>query len=149
MFSISSTWHGPCTTKLTDTLFGAEPMEFPAETTPTDLIRTRRRFRPICDEKRCHPRVIIDLPVQLTLSDGTRFNGTVHDVSPDALQIRCNPATPLIVESAERENIVDIRLHLPFHAGALNFSAQCRIVHQTVAADGQVAYGLHFKKFSR
>ena len=124
-------------------------MQSAAETTPTDLMRTSRRFRPICDEKRCHPRIIINLPVQLTFSDGSRLNATVHDVSPDALQIRCMPGTLLSGETTDDKNVVDIRLHLPFHAGALNFSAQCHIVHQTVAVDGQIAYGLRFKKFSR
>ena len=119
------------------------------ETTPTDLLQTRRRFRPIFDEKRCYPRIIIDLPVQLTLADGTRLNATVHDVSPDALQIRCGAGNTLFSKSTDEEDMVDIRLHLPFHAGALNFSAQCRVVHETAANDGQVACGLRFKKFSR
>lgn len=123
-------------------------MQFASETNPTDLMQVRR-FRPIFDEKRCYPRVIIDLPVQLTLADGTRFNATVHDVSPDALQIRCAPGGTLISVVTDEDDVVDIRLHLPFRAGALNFSAQCRVVHQTTAKDGQVAFGLRFKKFSR
>ena len=123
-------------------------MQFSADISPTELMQAPRRFRPICDEKRCYPRVIIALPVQLRLADGTRLNATVHDVSPDAVQIRCSAGTTLDYESSE-ENLVDIRLHLPFHAGALNFSAQCRVVHETITSDGQVSYGLRFRKFSR
>ena len=112
----------------------------------------RLGFKPIISEARHQPRVIVNLPMQIRLDDGQFFNAIVHDVSPDALQIRCDQKTAQLLSpldnASSSPHTAHIRLHLPFNAGSLSLSADCEIIHQSACDHEQVAFGLRFVEFS-
>lgn len=119
------------------------------------IVALGRHAAPEFEEKRQYPRVVLNQSVQITLADGTSLTAKVHDVSSDAMQIRCDRETASALHPSgsqiDRDDppLLDISFQLPAPAGAHTLSAQCRLVHYTLYRDGSAALGLLFERFSR
>ncbi len=110
-------------------------------------------FYNIYEERRQYPRVVVDVPVAILTQNKTAIRTVAHDISPDAMQIRCDRVTAYSLhpsgKSLSHDNgpEVDVRLHLPLQNGPSILSARCQLFYIAVRPDGDIAFGLNFVKF--
>ena len=110
-----------------------------------------RPFYAFYEERRAYPRVEMNLPVEIDSLTGGSVMADIHDISPDALQIRCDRLTAQRVlpkgwiARDEPEPVVEIRTNLKLTMGTLAFAARCRVIYVAVCPDGDIAFGFRFE----
>lgn len=107
------------------------------------------------EENRKYPRIRIDIPVQLYV-DGCEYNASIHDISPDGLQVRCSRETaaginPNGKKINQHDNIlVDAVFSLPINNEVKEIKVSCKVYYFVLVSGNKgedIAFGLNFKKF--
>jgi hypothetical protein len=108
------------------------------------------------DEKRKYPRLNLHIPVKVQYAHGEFVEATLHDISPDGLQIRCDPSTAGIIYPSGRyileDNQPSVTVGFSLHKQGEKeeIIVKCSICYFALLTGGEckeVAFGLHFKQF--
>ena len=123
---------------------GTNPFE-ETQTRFTGVIRDRRRF----------PRVMLDRRGEVALADGDSAQVTIHDISPDGLQLRCSGEVATTIRPSGRAvshneipSIIRVALTLPLRAGAVPVSVPGRLLYFALINRDLVAMGIEFTTLS-
>lgn len=101
------------------------------------------------EDRRVFPRIKLRAPGEV-LIDGEAYPVTVHNISPDGLQIRCAREVALRIHPSGRHieegkgPEVHVRCELPLPEGASELRGRCQAWWFAVVPDGRVAFGLKF-----
>jgi hypothetical protein len=87
------------------------------------------------DEHRQHPRLALEIPVTFRNALGEHCAAMLSNVSPEGLQVRCDPATARLIHPAGarlepgRQPILQARLTVPVAGVDEDLSLGVRLVH--------------------
>jgi len=123
---------------------GTNPFE-ETQTRFTDVIRDRRRF----------PRVTINRRAEVVVADGSTVQVTVHDVSPDGLQLRCNRDAAVAIRPSGRSvsdkepaSAIRVAITLPLKSGPAPVSLRGRLLYFALINQNLVAMGIELTTLS-
>ena len=104
------------------------------------------------EEKRMYPRIVLDCPIAMALSNGKILETLVHDISPGGIQISCNQKTARILK-AEKENLekkavpgFEINFMLPLEGKQMKVLIRCKPIYIVKLEDDAYAIGMQFTK---
>ena len=112
-------------------------------------------YEGLVEDRRRYPRIELERPGHVRLASGETVDVTVHDLSPDGLQIRCTRAVALALHPSGRTIPAGIRgpdVHLvfdmPLPSGPVPLKMVGSIVHFALLGPQVVAIGLEFRHMS-
>jgi len=119
--------------------------------------QTQTRFHDVIRDRRRFPRVILDRRAQVLRADGADpVPVTVHDVSPDGLQIRCGRARAALihpsatsVREGEEPRILEVVMTLPLRAGPVPVRLIGQMIYFALINLRVVAIGVQFGALSQ
>ena len=107
------------------------------------------------EERRALPRVRVKrLPATVTLGDKKRLSATVHNISPDGVQLRCtrevaaqlHPSGRSIQPAAEHQEVF-LSFNMASGDSLTDVQIVCSVWYFAIIPDGRVAFGLKFERF--
>jgi len=116
---------------------------------------TQTRFTGVIRDRRRFPRVMLDRRGEVALADGDSAQVTIHDVSPDGLQIRCSRDVAVTirpsgraVSDSESPSEIRVALTLPLRAGPVPVGLPGRLLYFALINHNLVAMGIEFTTLS-
>ena len=107
-------------------------------------------FIPLEEEVKGSPRVLIDIPGQLSLRDSNTLPVVVRGVSPNSVQLSCRRTLlPTLAPVSDEAVAARIWLQLPFRAGPMNLASDCLVRHLGELDAEHGAIGLEFCQSER
>lgn len=104
------------------------------------------------EEKRVYPRIVIDRPIAMVLSNGQALEALAHDISPGGIQVRCNLKAAQILKT-EKENLgkkaaldFEVNFILPLEDKQVKVLIRCKPSYLVKLEDDAYAMGLQFTK---
>jgi hypothetical protein len=103
------------------------------------------------ESRRAYPRLQLRLPVQIGLTGGQVVCARIYNLSPDGMQIRCDPGAALVINPSGRaispgngpEVLVAMRLH---HGPDMRTQViRCRVSYVLPESPKEVIIGLTFE----
>lgn len=114
--------------------------------------QTATVYQKIVHDRRRFPRLILRLGGQVLLADGRTVKVTVHDVSPDGIQIRCDRIKALAlypearsIPDGETGPILQVVFNAPLKAGRVPVKVEGGIIFFALINPNLVAFGIKFK----
>ena len=104
-------------------------------------------------DRREHPRVPLEQPARLLLSDGERLEVTATDISRDAMQITCDNESAEVLHPDPRNLsqkpplMVVVNVKLPMTSGVSELTAVGEIFSFTPLETGGAVFALRFCQF--
>jgi len=82
--------------------------------TDNDHRDAERRIDEVLERSRKYPRIVVDRPAEMIPESGEIFRVRAYDISPDGVQLRCDPATAgrFDVDGALADGGVKVHLRL-------------------------------------
>lgn len=106
------------------------------------------------EEQRKYPRIVVDRPVTLLLSNAKIVKALAYDISPDGMQIRCDQKAVALLKPKGQElkkgkvTELGISLVLPLDGKQEKVVVRCRLVYIVTLEEDKYAIGIHFTKIS-
>ena len=117
---------------------------------------SQTRYESLHDDSRRLPRVVLRCPVRVATEGGEQVTATVHDISPDGLQLRCDGKAARAIHPARRAirpgeeaPHVEVILRLPVTGGAETVRVLGQLIYFSLIASNVVAIGVRFVSISR
>jgi len=107
------------------------------------------------DERRKYPRIVINSPIEISYKMH-QLQATIHDISPDGLQIRSDGETLEKINpdneqlSEENAPLLDVVFHIKLYDKDTKITALCKMYYSNQLADEKdenVVCGLKFVNF--
>ena len=122
----------------------------------TDLFeQTQTEYREVIRDRRRFPRVLIERRAQVLDAQGEPVNVTVHDVSPDGLQIRCGRGQAAAIHPSatsvrgdQRAEVLEVVLTLPLRRGPVPVRLVGQMAYFALINSQVVAIGVEFTELS-
>ena len=92
--------------------------------------------------KRSYPRVEINSPVSLLLSESLKAEAIAHDVSMEGLRIHCDHQTAKVIEGENNTTDIDVRFTLSMEDRQEFIEARCAIMYMLKLIDDTLAMGV-------
>ena len=116
---------------------------------------TQTKFTGVIRDRRCFPRVMIERRAQVLLTYGEPVQVTVHDLSPDGLQVRCKRAAASAIRPSGRSVSHDeapselrLLLTLPLRKGPVPVSLRGKLLYFALINQEMVAMGIELTAMS-
>ena len=109
------------------------------------------------EDKRKYPRLVLQIPVKVHIENGLYADASLHDLSPDGLQIRCDQETAHEIDTFSKKNLfknrpsISVKFALPRtnnNTGIVVRCSICYFVSLPLKENDDVAFGLQFRQFS-
>ena len=104
------------------------------------------------EEKRKYPRIVVERPVTLLLSNAKTVKALAYDISPDGIQIRCDQKAVALLKPKGQElkkgevTELGISLMLPLDGKQEKVVVRCKLVYIVTLEEDKYAIGIHFTK---
>ncbi len=102
------------------------------------------------EEKRKHPRIVVNKPVSMVLSTGEVLNASLYDISLGGIQVHCDKTAAhkfqYEYETTKEKGTTrfPVTFKLPLRAGLETLEALCRMVYILKHSHDDYAIGLEF-----
>lgn len=104
-------------------------------------------------DNRFYPRIQLNKPVQVRLSDGSVAADNVHDISKIGFQLRCNRALAMKIhpdQTAINESqspLIRLAVKFPYPENLPEIEVDCRLRYLNVSNTEEFAFGFKFESF--
>ncbi|MFQ5659643.1 MAG: PilZ domain-containing protein [Gammaproteobacteria bacterium] len=108
------------------------------------------------EERRKYPRLRCHIPIKVQYKEKKFIHARIHDLSPDGLQIRCDPKTAALLhpgnklmEKGKGPSVI-VAFTLPGRKASRKIVVRCQLYYFALLAEKQIrvaAFGLRFRKF--
>jgi len=107
------------------------------------------------EDKRGYPRVKLRMPVQIGLRGGQVVCARIYNMSPDGVQVRCEPSAALLINPSGRAvgpeggPLVQVAMRLNAGVNLNTFVVRARVSYVLPESPTEVIIGLSFEALSQ